>query len=262
MGWTDRPFIYEVTPLAISSSFLNILVTARQPRVASVNGDRYTAQDADTPLGQICFSGLLSFRKAEPTLYGHQEPSVQDRFASILASRPPEDWIPAPPVDIDLITDAVPRDFVGNFPAIEMRKVDMRDFNTGKPLQEQRELILYRLLEPLPADNPSAHVMAHVYESDRNGLLMFLNHLGMGRDYGHVASLSHSIVVHTNPEGVVMKGDGWWVQEALFSKSDAARGLLHSKIWSPAGVHVATCYQDGLMRQRQVRLGTGLAEKL
>jgi len=57
-----------------------------------------------------------------------------------------------------------------------MRKVDMSSWNAGRPYDERRELILYRLLAPLPTQNAdgtsngwgaNSHLLVHAYESDR-----------------------------------------------------------------------------------------------
>jgi hypothetical protein len=131
-----------------------------------------------------------------------------------------------------------------------MKKVDLTAFNKGKPFHERRELLLYRLLAPLPLSNPDAHIMTHAFEADRNGVLMVGNHAGFGWNFGNAASLSYSFVVHVNASDAVMKyGDNqWWIQEACFPRVEAGRGILLSKIWSPNGVHVATEYQDGIIR--------------
>ena len=42
---------------------------------------------------------------------------------------------------------------------------------------------------------------------------------------------------------------GWWVQEAIFPRVEAGRAIIMSKIWSPEGIHVATEYQDGIIRR-------------
>lgn len=204
---------------------------------------------------------------------------------------------------------------IGLFPIVEMRKVDMTEYNEGKPVHERRELLLYRLLRALPVDGDgdgegegkgrgegkgegegegrgkeegpvytaNDHALIHAYVVDRNGLLMACNHLGMGWTLGKAASLSYSIVFHTNVEECVMRhGDRkmgldlnpdwegnllkknkkgeragkdreeeegvWWIQEAWFPRAGAGRGIVESKVWSPGGVHVATEYQDGLIR--------------
>jgi hypothetical protein len=149
---------------------------------------------------------------------------------------------------VELVGDGV----VGSFPIVDMRKVDASAYNAGRPLHERRELILYRLLAPLPAEgsDANAHVLVHAFEADRNGLLMLGNHLGFGWKFGRAASLSYSFVVHVNVEEAVMHYEDprWWVQEVCFPRAAAGRGIIMSKIWSPDGVHVATEYQDGLCR--------------
>jgi hypothetical protein len=44
---------------------------------------------------------------------------------------------PSPPMDINMVTALVGTDIVGSFPAVEMRKVDMRGYNTDRPLSER-----------------------------------------------------------------------------------------------------------------------------
>lgn len=155
-------------------------------------------------------------------------------------------------MDIAAVVANLPSQEVGTFPIVEMRKVDMTAFNKGKPLDRKRELLLYRLLAPLPASDPDSHILTHAYEADRNGLLMIGNHVGFGFDFGKAASLSYSFVVHVNPSDAMMKfgEDEWWIQEASFPRLEAGRGIVESKIWSPTGVHVATEYQDGIIQRR------------
>ncbi|KAI1113399.1 Thioesterase/thiol ester dehydrase-isomerase [Nemania sp. NC0429] len=292
-GLCDRPFIYEVTNLSSNALFPSFLVTARQPTSPSANpaGDHYPNTDAELPLGPVRFSTIVSFRPSSISQLRAQEPPVQTRFAAILGSRRPMEWDPAPIIDIEGVQDMIPgaRHAVGLFPGLDMRKVDMRAYNAGRPLHERRELILYRLLAPLPAtvsgdradadadadavkrgedleeldsqcliEGPDAHICAHAYAADRNGLLMVGNNVGWGHEFGRAASLSYSFVVHVNAEDAVMthhsEGDDdddeqWWVQEACFPRVEAGRAIIHSKIWSPRGVHVATEYQDGIVRR-------------
>jgi acyl-CoA thioesterase len=166
-----------------------------------------------------------------------------------------------------MVTALVGTDIVGSFPAVEMRKVDMRAYNADKPLWEKRELILYRLLRPLPSDgtdgwDANAHVCVHAYAVDRNGLTMLCNLAGIGDRFGRAASLSYSLVVHVNVAEAVMEGNGWWVQEAGFPRAGAGRGMIVSRVWSPGGVHVATEYQDGLCQAFEERRGMWREEKL
>ncbi|KAI2473580.1 Thioesterase/thiol ester dehydrase-isomerase [Annulohypoxylon bovei var. microspora] len=252
-GFIDRPFIYSVTTIAKNDSFPNLLVTVRQPLSPSTNatGDYYPLTDATLPLGPVCFSAIVSFWPSGISQHIAQELSAQTRFANILNSRPPSAWDPAPHVDIAKKLDDFPMKNPGSFPAVDMKKVDLTAFNEGKPLYDRRELLLYRLLAPLPADNPDSHILAHAYEADRNGLLMIGNHIGFGYDFARAASLSYSFVVHVNSEDAVMTyGENeWWIQEACFPRVEAGRAIITSKIWSPKGVHVATEYQDGVIRR-------------
>ncbi|KAK3296483.1 thioesterase-like superfamily-domain-containing protein [Chaetomium fimeti] len=260
-GIPTRPFLYTVTPLTASRTFSTLSVTAHQPSQPSTNpaGDHFPLSDATLPLSPPCFTALCSFKLPEPHSRGVsvQEPPPQQRFAAILAERPPAAWPPAPPVDIAAVVELVGEHQPGRFPVAAMRKVDMSGYNAGRPVHERRELLLYKLWEPLPGKgkgerdgDASAHVAAHAYVADRNGLLVAGNHVGFGHAFGRAASLSYSFVVHVNGEEAVMREgeDQWWVQEMGFPRAAAGRGVVESKIWSPSGVHVATEYQDGLMQ--------------
>jgi hypothetical protein len=228
---------------------------------------------------------MVSFRPDGISQLNAQEPSPQARFATILNSRRPVEWNPAPITDIEGVLNMIPdsRKAIGLFPGFEMRKVDMRAYNVGRPLHERRELILYRLLVPLPItpsgdknnesgkedgpedDGADAHICAHAYAADRNGLLMIGNHAGFGNEIARAASLSYSFVIHVNAADTVMtysdSDDEWWVQEASFPRVQAGRGIVHSKIWSPRGVHVATEYQDGIIRRKPRASEKGAEEK-
>ncbi|KAK0609762.1 thioesterase-like superfamily-domain-containing protein [Bombardia bombarda] len=244
IGLSDRPFIYTPDHFPIASL---------------------------TNLNPPCFTALVSFKLAEPHSAGIsiQEPSPfspsRPELSSILSGRPPHAWPPAPPVDIDGMVSLMGTDVVGNFPCVDMKKVDMTGYNAPpKPVHERRELLLYRLLKPLPPSSSddacwdaNAHILVHAFAADRNGLLMAGNHLGLGWTMGKAASLSYSFVVHVNANEAVMECDEskgeWWVQEASFPRAAAGRGIVESKIWSPQGVHVATEYQDGLIRSFEDR---------
>ncbi|KAK3400879.1 thioesterase-like superfamily-domain-containing protein [Sordaria brevicollis] len=289
-GNRHRPFIYSLQPLTSTRSFSTMSVTAYQPALPSTSPspspDRFPISDASLPLAPSpSFTAMISFKASEPHSAGIaiQEPPPQTRFRHILSSRKPKDWPPAPPVDIEGVLALVGPNVVGQFPIVEMRKVDMTQYNADKPVHERRELLLYRLNKKLPSDGTDGytandHALVHAYVVDRNGLLMACNHLGMGWTLGKAASLSYSLVFHTNVEECVMKHgsregdldlevdwegnlkrggtkeDGeeekgvWWIQEAWFPRAGAGRGIVESKVWSPGGVHVATEYQDGLIR--------------
>lgn len=178
-----------------------------------------------------------------------QEPrSAQQRYADILAARAPGEWPVSPLADIDLVRDLFPNAGHGAFPILDMHKVDMTAHNAGRPVPERRELVWYRLLEPLPRDDVNAHIVCHAFEADRNGLIMLGNHLGYGYNMGKAASLSYSFYVHVNPDEAVMDPEGWWLQEVSWPRVSAGRCMMESKIWSPQGRHVASGYQDGIIQ--------------
>jgi acyl-CoA thioesterase len=68
------------------------------------------------------------------------------------------------------------------------------------------------------------------------------------------ASLSYAFIVHVNPEEAAI-GDGWWIKEESWPRVDANRGMIESKIWSPAGKHIASAYQDGIVVPRHPKRG-------
>jgi acyl-CoA thioesterase len=127
------------------------------------------------------------------------------------------------------------------------------------------------------------HACAHLYASDRNSLFIVPNHVDRGTGFTRMASLSHSVVFHVGIEDLIMpaeprinhlnadptlwedgslplcnleghdKGDRdgrkWFVQEAHFTRATGGRALHTSRMWDyDTGVHIATTYQDGLIR--------------
>lgn len=210
--------------------------------------------DASLPAGKICFSCLTTFKRPVPSADDFQEASAQQRYASILSLKAPDQWPVSPQADIDIITSAFPDAGHGAFPMLDMYKVDMREFNADKPVPERRQLILYRLMKPHPKEDVNAHIVTHAFEADRNGLIMLGNELGYGYEMGAVASLSYSFYVHVNADEAVMEGDGWWIQEINWPRISTGRGMMESRIWSPAGKHVASGYQDGIIMRKNPKL--------
>ncbi|KAH7088845.1 thioesterase-like superfamily-domain-containing protein [Paraphoma chrysanthemicola] len=127
------------------------------------------------------------------------------------------------------------------------------------------------------------HACAHLYASDRNSLFVIPNHLDHTRDFTRMASLSHSVIFHVGIRDLVMtaeprinhpdadptlweggalplcnlegyeKGDKdgrkWFVQEAHLTRASGGRALHTSRLWDyDTGVHIATTFQDGLVR--------------
>ncbi|KAH7000440.1 thioesterase-like superfamily-domain-containing protein [Ilyonectria destructans] len=247
-GLMDRPFIFNVSEIHTSRSFSTRVVNVFQSTEPSVNpSGPFPSSDATAPPGDKCFSCLVTFKRPSPSPSDVQGSSPQERYRSILSSRLPEEWEHCPQADIDAVKDTFPNAGPGAFPILDMRKVDMRSYNADKELPDRRELILYRLLAPIPKEDVNAHITCHAFEADRNGIIMLGNHLGYGYSLGVAATLSYSFYVHVNAEEAVMDGDGWWIQEVYWPRYSAGRGLMMSFTWSPEGNHVATGYQDGIL---------------
>ncbi|KAF4591389.1 acyl-CoA thioesterase [Ophiocordyceps camponoti-floridani] len=248
-GRIDRPYVYDVSPLYSGKSFATMLVNSRQPKQPSEKPQcPFPTPDAHVALDQVCFSCITTLKRRVPTVIDlQQSPSVQERFADILTSMTPDQWQPSPQLDMDAVNDLFKDAGLGDFPVLEMRKVDMKAFNHGKPVFERVELIYYRPLERLPPGDVNVHIVCHAYGADRNGLLMLANHIELGQNIKRIASLSFSFYVHVNAEEALMDDDGWWLQEVRWPRVSANRCMMESKLWSPGGKHVATAYQDGIV---------------
>jgi len=247
--------VFDVTHVAGGRTFATWYVKVRQPTTGSdVMADgRFPLSDAQKPLGPVCFTALCSLKNAEDTYIDNQQQPAQERLSAILSSRPPEAWPHAPSVDFKWMTSLFPNPGPGKFPIIEMRKVDMTEYNASRPPAERREILLYRLLHPLPSDDPNQHALVHAFAADRNGLLMLANDYDMDLILQSAATLTWTFFMHTNVENAIMQCDesgegGWWILEDSFPRGTAGRGYVEGKIWSPEGVHVATAVQDGIAR--------------
>ncbi|KAF5007377.1 hypothetical protein FDECE_6308 [Fusarium decemcellulare] len=257
-GRSDRPFILDVSEVHSSRSFSTRLVHARQSTQPSSNpSGPFPLSDAQAPLGDTCLTCLVTFKRPVPSPDEAQDIPPQERFKNILSSRKPAEWEPCPQADVDALKAKFPNAGHGAFPILDMYKVDMSEYNADKSIPDRRELIYYRLLQPLPKEDVNAHVLCHAFEADRNSLFMLGNHLGYGHDLGLAASLSYSFYVHVNAEEAVMDSDGWWIQEARWPRFSAGRGAMESLIWSPDGRHVATGYQDGIVLPMATKHGRG-----
>ncbi|EUC40037.1 hypothetical protein COCMIDRAFT_41565 [Bipolaris oryzae ATCC 44560] len=130
------------------------------------------------------------------------------------------------------------------------------------------------------------HACTHLYASDCQSPQIVPRHLDKPRDFTHMASLSHSVIFHTGIRDLMMapeprvdhpdadptlwedgalpvcnlegygKGDRdgrkWFVQESWVTRAAEGRALYVSRMWDyERGVHVATSFQDGLIRFRE-----------
>lgn len=239
-----------MAPIADARSFSARIVNARQPRQPSaLPSGPFPPSDGHLPLGDVCYSCITTFKRPHATVdeIGPSR-SVHETYADILSTRAPHEWDTSPQTDVDAVTDIFPTFGHGRFPILDMHKVDMDAFNAGKPVDERRELIYYRLLKPLDKGDVNAHILCHAFEADRNGLIMCGNHLGYGRHLGMAASLSYSFYVHVNADEAVMDTETWWLQEVCWPRVSAGRAMMESRLWSPDGRHIASGYQDGIIQ--------------
>lgn len=142
-----------------------------------------------------------------------------------------------------------------DFPGLDIRKVDMSKYNASKSPEEWRQLSYYRSRGIIPPNSPNLHACAHLYASDRNSLFIISNAVGFGDEVGTMGSLSHSVVFHVNSQGLLLKGNEWWCQEARTPRSEGGRGMHESRIWDSDGVLVASTWQDGLVRKAESEEG-------
>lgn len=245
----DRPFIHEVTPVQTGRSFATRMVTSRQPKEASSNPKGpFPLSDGQLPLDDICYTSFTTFKRSTTSPANTQATeSPQQRYRNILSTRAPDEWSHCPQVDIDLVREMFADEGPGGFPMLDMRKVEMMDFNKDRPISERRELLYYRPLKPIPKDDLNGHIALHAYAADRNGLIMLGNHLGFGHCHGRASTLSYSFYMHTNAEGAVMDDNKWWIAEIQWPRASAGRGMMECRIWNPDGKHIASSYQDGII---------------
>ena len=61
---------------------------------------KFEIGDADAELGKVCFSAMISFKREEEYVRGHQmEVGVRERYKSVIGERRPDSWELVPRVD-------------------------------------------------------------------------------------------------------------------------------------------------------------------
>ncbi|KAG5925635.1 hypothetical protein E4U42_004109 [Claviceps africana] len=255
-GLSDRPFLFDVSSVGDARTFFGRRIDVRQP--AQPSSDRegpFPESDAELPLKEICYSCIKTFKRPTENIDDVQSPeSAQKRYADLLSQRAPDQWEHAPQFDVDINNALFPGAGHGAFPVLDIYKVDMSRWNEGKEVPDRRQLLLYRPISPIPRNDINGHIACHAFETDRNSLTMIANHMGYGMNMGVAATLSCCFFVHTNPEDAVMEGDGWWIQEINWPRVVAGRAMMESRIWSPQGKHVASAFQDGLVKPAKAPL--------
>lgn len=128
----------------------------------------------------------------------------------------------------------------------------MTPYNRELQPFDRRQLYFYRLIGSLPADDINLHACAHLYASDRNSLFIVMNNLDVGEIFTHAASLSHTVVFHSGAKDILMTGGGgdrlWFCKEDWTTRAAGGRGIHQSRIVGPNGEHVASSWQEGVVR--------------
>lgn len=271
-GRLDIPYVYTVRHLRDGFMYSTRAVDVRQD-------------------GKICFSCVCSFKRDEnQRLFHHQPLPAQARFKEVLSAKRAEEQPVSPSVDADWWIDNVRQGNIEEpeFPGLDVRKTDMKDYNQRKEIRERpdqyRQLTQYRL-KGLPDEDPTAtlaqikerdqageydnlYACAHMYASDKNSLLLIPRALGIKR-WSEMASLTLTVIIHQHSEALRMidwaatqtdKGHDvamkWFIQENWTPQSAENRAVHESHLWSPDGTLIATSLQDSMLRLRKPgRLG-------
>jgi len=215
----------------------------------------------------ICFTSTCSFKLEEQNLIDHQDNlDIREKYKVALGEKTPEEVPEAPGVDSPWYWKHLEdHGYEANdkLPGLRIRKVDMRSYNDSRNPLEKRQLYFYTPIGNLPpvTEQPNIHACAHLYASDRNSLFIITNFTGVGDDYAQMGSLMHSVVFHVGMEGLdFYTKDGkprWYTQESWMTRARQGRGMHNSRLWNGEGLHVATTWQDGL-----VRIGGVMSKKL
>jgi len=276
-GLVDRPYIYTTSHLSEGRSYCTRQVSVRQPispsprslpatyfTLSSPNQiPKFEIGDADAELGKVCFSAMISFKREEEYVRGHQmEVGVRERYKSVIGERRPDSWELVPRVDSSWVKRAISRyPLCNTFPGLTMHRVDMSSFNASLSPSSYRQLTYYTPLGSIPVSSPNLHACAHLYASDRNSLYLITNALDSGESIRQMGSLSHSVVFHVPIQDLLLKEGEWWVQEAWTPRSGSGRAVHESWIWKLGedeqgqrrDVHIASSWQEGLVRYSEVK---------
>ncbi|KAI4726223.1 Thioesterase/thiol ester dehydrase-isomerase [Aureobasidium sp. EXF-10728] len=244
-GDSSIPFIYRVQTIRNGRSYCTRLVNVTQ-----AEGDG------------ICFTCTCSFKLPEESHFEVQEKiELDQKYGLVLSGKKPEDWAEVSGMDVPWYNSR--RRLTGRndaFPGLECRKVDMTTYNTSLSPFDRRQLFFYRAIGDLPPD-PNMHACAHLYASDRNSLFIVGRHFEISDRFTHMASLSHTVVFHSPASHIMLQdrsGKHWFSQEVWTTRAGGGRATHHSRIIGPGGTHVATTFQEGMIR---VGLGENQYEK-
>ncbi|CZT40699.1 uncharacterized protein RSE6_00344 [Rhynchosporium secalis] len=272
-GLVDRPYVYSISHLSEGRSYCTRQVQVRQPTSPAKSkswskssfrnhSQDFVIKDVTGELGSVCFSSMISFKRDEGYITGHQtESGVRERYKSVIEGRKPDSWPFVPRVDAawaDRATFRYP--FPNDFPGLAVHRVDMADFNANLPSANYRQLNYYTPLGHIPLSNPNLHACAHLYASDRNSLYLIPKALNTSEDISQMGSLSHSVIFHVSSKDLLIEEGEWWIQEAWTPTSGHGRGVHESRIWKLGDgdeegedIQIASSWQDGVVRYSKTR---------
>ncbi|KAJ5582208.1 Acyl-CoA thioesterase [Penicillium sp. DV-2018c] len=245
------------------------------------DGYMYSTRSVDArQAGKICFSCICSFKRDEKQrLFNHQPSSAQERFASVLNAKRPEDQPVSPSVDAEWWIENIREGNISEhiFPGLDVRKTDMMDYNAAPEVKSQperyRQLTQYRLLGSPDAD-PDATVEEIREREERgnmiicmlNSLLLIPRALGISH-WSDMASLTLMVVVHAHAEALRMidwervgggeigvEGGFAYEVEGWTPRAAENRAVHESYLWGPDGTLLGTSLQDSMLRLERVKL--------
>jgi acyl-CoA thioesterase len=91
------------------------------------------------------------------------------------------------------------------------------------------------------------------------------NFLDLGDNYLVIASLNHTVIFHEEAAGLSMINEAtgkpyYFISEEKVDHIGYGRGLATWRLWREDGLHVASCFQDGLLRMTKDGQKGGAAE--
>ncbi|KAF2168226.1 hypothetical protein M409DRAFT_53525 [Zasmidium cellare ATCC 36951] len=202
------------------------------------------------------FTCTCVFKNPEPNPLDVQSPiNLWDKYAISLKDKQPWSFPECPGFDVPWYwreqANGKKNDI---FPGLDTRKADLSKYNQNRHPLDRRQLVFYRSIGTIPADDVNMHLCAQLYASDRNSLFIVANALDIGDLYTGMGSLIHQVIFHTGAEDlgfgedVGEEGSRWFCKEDSCTRYANGRGLFFSRVWSPEGRHVMTVTQDGMVR--------------